>query len=305
MWLVGLEYFRHPSNTACWRLRQNSNEFNAPSAVAAHSRAAPAAMTHPRRRLPHPARPHPTRQPGRQASEELRRRGDAGREEGRPHGQRASAERQAAKRRSTFGRGRRAALSLSLALDRRRRVVVMARIVRHQGKRFRSAPLPSTSPISSARASPATAPTHGCSMPTPTRPTSKPSPSDARMTGIISGSSVSPEDAAEMADLRAFTRELMADAERDLGTKLDWVARRSLEHRQSARPCPDPRPRRRRPGPRHQPRLHQSGLSRSRRRARHPGAGPAQRAGNPIVPGEGSRGRALDQPRSGAAEHRR
>ena len=35
---------------------------------------------------------------------------------------------------------------------------------------------------------------------------------------------VSPEDAAEMADLRAFTRELMADAERDLGTKLDWVA---------------------------------------------------------------------------------
>ena len=35
---------------------------------------------------------------------------------------------------------------------------------------------------------------------------------------------VSPEDAADMADLRAFTRELMADAERDLGTKLDWVA---------------------------------------------------------------------------------
>jgi type IV secretory pathway VirD2 relaxase len=35
---------------------------------------------------------------------------------------------------------------------------------------------------------------------------------------------VSPEDAAEMADLRAFTRELMKDAERDLGTGLDWVA---------------------------------------------------------------------------------
>ena len=35
---------------------------------------------------------------------------------------------------------------------------------------------------------------------------------------------VSPEDATEMADLRAFTRELMADAERDLGTSLDWVA---------------------------------------------------------------------------------
>ena len=27
-----------------------------------------------------------------------------------------------------------------------------------------------------------------------------------------------------MADLRAFARELMADAERDLGTKLDWIA---------------------------------------------------------------------------------
>ena len=35
---------------------------------------------------------------------------------------------------------------------------------------------------------------------------------------------VSPEDASQMADLRAFTRELMADAERDLGTKLEWVA---------------------------------------------------------------------------------
>ena len=35
---------------------------------------------------------------------------------------------------------------------------------------------------------------------------------------------VSPEEAGQMADLRAFTRELMADAERDLGAKLDWAA---------------------------------------------------------------------------------
>jgi type IV secretory pathway VirD2 relaxase len=35
---------------------------------------------------------------------------------------------------------------------------------------------------------------------------------------------VSPEDAAELDSLRTFTRELMADAERDLGTRLDWVA---------------------------------------------------------------------------------
>ena len=35
---------------------------------------------------------------------------------------------------------------------------------------------------------------------------------------------ISPEDATELEDLRTFTRELMADVERDLGTKLDWVA---------------------------------------------------------------------------------
>ena len=35
---------------------------------------------------------------------------------------------------------------------------------------------------------------------------------------------VSPEDAAELENLRTFTRELMADAERDLGTGLDWIA---------------------------------------------------------------------------------
>ena len=42
--------------------------------------------------------------------------------------------------RSTFGRGRRAALSLS-SRPRGRRVVIMTRIVRHQGSKFRSAPL--------------------------------------------------------------------------------------------------------------------------------------------------------------------
>ena len=34
----------------------------------------------------------------------------------------------------------------------------------------------------------------------------------------------SPEDAPEMADLRAFTRDLMARASQDLGTPIDWVA---------------------------------------------------------------------------------
>lgn len=35
---------------------------------------------------------------------------------------------------------------------------------------------------------------------------------------------ISPEDAGDMADLRAFTRDLMGRAEQDLSTKLDWVA---------------------------------------------------------------------------------
>jgi type IV secretory pathway VirD2 relaxase len=34
---------------------------------------------------------------------------------------------------------------------------------------------------------------------------------------------VSPEDAERLSDLKAFTRDLMSQAERDLGTKLDWV----------------------------------------------------------------------------------
>jgi len=35
---------------------------------------------------------------------------------------------------------------------------------------------------------------------------------------------VSPDDAAQLSDLKAFTRDLMTQAEQDLGTKLDWVA---------------------------------------------------------------------------------
>ena len=35
---------------------------------------------------------------------------------------------------------------------------------------------------------------------------------------------VSPEDAAEMTDLRAFTRDLARQMEADLGTRLDWIA---------------------------------------------------------------------------------
>lgn len=44
---------------------------------------------------------------------------------------------------------------------------------------------------------------------------------------------VSPEDGAKMKDLKAFTRTLMAQTERDLGTQLDWVA---VNHYDTAHP---------------------------------------------------------------------
>ncbi|WP_066585582.1 DUF3363 domain-containing protein [Sphingomonas pruni] len=44
---------------------------------------------------------------------------------------------------------------------------------------------------------------------------------------------VSPEDGKEFADLRPFTRDLMAAMERDLGTTLDWVA---VDHHDTGHP---------------------------------------------------------------------
>ena len=44
---------------------------------------------------------------------------------------------------------------------------------------------------------------------------------------------VSPEDAEQMADLKAFTRELVSRMESDLGTKLDWVA---VDHYDTVQP---------------------------------------------------------------------
>ena len=127
------------------------------------------------------------------------------------------------KGRSTFGRGRRAALSLS-SRSPGRRVVVMTRIVRHHGKRFTAAPL--AKHVAYLKREGVTR-----------------DGEDARMFDAASDIAdakafaerceddrhhfrftVSPEDATHMADLHAFTRELMTDAERDLGTKLDWIA---------------------------------------------------------------------------------
>jgi type IV secretory pathway VirD2 relaxase len=124
---------------------------------------------------------------------------------------------------SRFGRGRSAALALSLRSPSRR-VVMKARVVRHRGSQFRSSPL--AQHVSYLRR-------EGVAR----------DGTDARMFDARSDIAderafaercaddrhhfrfiVSPEDAAEMMDLRTFTRELMLDAERDLGTRLDWVA---------------------------------------------------------------------------------
>jgi len=124
---------------------------------------------------------------------------------------------------SRFGRGRSAALALSLRSPSRR-VVIKARVVRPRGNRFSSAPL--AKHVSYLRRDGIT------------RDGAEARMFDAR-SDVADGRAfaerceedrhhfrfiVSPEDAAEMTDLRAFTRELMLDAERDLGTKLDWVA---------------------------------------------------------------------------------
>ena len=125
--------------------------------------------------------------------------------------------------RSRFGRGRRAALSLSRH-STSRRVVMKSRVVRHHGTRFRSAPLPKhmaylkrdgvTRDGQDARMFDAT------SEAADERAFAERCADDRHHFRFI----VAPEDAAELENLRAFTRELMADVERDLGTRLDWVA---------------------------------------------------------------------------------
>jgi type IV secretory pathway VirD2 relaxase len=125
--------------------------------------------------------------------------------------------------RSRFGRGRRAALSLSLRSNSRR-VVMKARVVRHHGTRFRSAPLAKhiaylkrdgvTRDGAEARMFDATSDT------VDERAFADRCRDDRHHFRFI----ISPEGAAELGDLHTFTRELMADVAQDLGTKLDWIA---------------------------------------------------------------------------------
>ena len=123
--------------------------------------------------------------------------------------------------RSSFGRGRRAAISIRLRANARR-VVMKARVVRHGGRR--SAPLPKhltylkregvTRDGKDARMFDAT------SNAVDERAFAKRCEDDRHHFRFI----ISPEDAAALGDLKTFTREVMRDVEGDLGTGLDWIA---------------------------------------------------------------------------------
>jgi type IV secretory pathway VirD2 relaxase len=125
--------------------------------------------------------------------------------------------------RSHFGRGRRAALSLSLR-STSRRVVMKARVVRHQGTRFRSAPLSKHITYLKrdgvTRDGADTRMFDAASDAVEERSFAERCKNDRHHFRFI----ISPEDAAELGDLRVFTRELMSDVARDLGTRLDWIA---------------------------------------------------------------------------------
>ena len=125
--------------------------------------------------------------------------------------------------RSTIGRGRFVRVSRGLARTQRR-VVVNARIVRHRGQKFRSAPL--AKHLDYLKREGVTKDGRDAVM-------FDKEHDQADDRAFVAGTEddrhhfrfiISPEDAGQMEDLRAFTRDLMAQAERDLGTELDWVA---------------------------------------------------------------------------------
>ncbi|WP_050418918.1 relaxase/mobilization nuclease domain-containing protein [Bradyrhizobium tropiciagri] len=147
----------------------------------------------------------------------------AAKKAGHTSGQAMAGRRSVAYGRSSFGRGR-LAFSRSRLFSPTRRVLVKARVVRHKGRAFRSAAL-------SVHLSYLTR--DGV-----TRSSERAEMFDAgsdRADGTAFAERcegdrhhfrfiVSPEDASDLTDLRAFTRDLAKQMEADLGTQLDWVA---------------------------------------------------------------------------------
>lgn len=125
--------------------------------------------------------------------------------------------------RSTFGRGRNV-ISRNRLLGSHRRVVAKARIARHKGRAFRSAPL-SAHLSYLKREGVSRDGEQGVMFDAGTDRADDLAfadrcQDDRHHFRFI----ISPEDAADMGDLRAFTRDLVRQMEADLGTHLDWVA---------------------------------------------------------------------------------
>ncbi|SFY31208.1 hypothetical protein SAMN04244548_03507 [Paracoccus pantotrophus] len=124
---------------------------------------------------------------------------------------------------STFGRGR-AGFGRSRLFSPQRRVVVKARVVRHRGRSFRSAPM--TAHLAYLQREGVRRDDSGGLM-FHARSDDADDPAcaercqdDRHHFRFI----VSPDDAVDMTDLRGFTRDLVSRMEQDLGTGLDWVA---------------------------------------------------------------------------------
>jgi type IV secretory pathway VirD2 relaxase len=124
---------------------------------------------------------------------------------------------------SRFGRGRAAAFTNARLLDPSRRVTVKARVVRHRGRKFRSATL--SAHLAYLKRVGVTKDGEAARMFDSSSDTADEKAFAERCNGdrhhfrFI----VSPEDAADLADLKGFTRDLVGEMERDLGTKLDWI----------------------------------------------------------------------------------
>ncbi|MFG1245094.1 DUF3363 domain-containing protein [Xanthobacter sp. V7C-4] len=124
---------------------------------------------------------------------------------------------------STFGRGR-LGFSRSRLFSPGRRVVVAARIARHSGKAFRSAPLAAHLSYLKrdgvSREGDKGILFDAGSDRADDRAFAERCKDDRHHFRFI----VSPEDAADLTDFKAFTRDLVRQMEADLGTRLDWVA---------------------------------------------------------------------------------
>tara|TARA_B110001454_G_scaffold218711_1_gene247558 strand:+ start:1545 stop:3275 length:1731 start_codon:yes stop_codon:yes gene_type:complete len=127
----------------------------------------------------------------------------------------------ASPKRSTFGRGRVASVRALHRLNNRSRIaVIKTRVVRHHGRSALAAHLSYVQRDGVSRDQ-----DHGQLF--------GPNSDDVDRNQFAARCEhdrhhfrfiVSPEDALEMADLKAFTRDLMGQMEKDLGTKLDWAA---------------------------------------------------------------------------------